>query len=520
MYTSKPSFWLWQATILFFAMLTFSCKPEPVDPEPEPENRAPGSFMVTATPDMLRADLSWTAPTDPDGDPLTYSVILEGNTLADQLTTTSYALIDLAYETSYSGKVVASDPDGLTSEATFSFTTGQVPNEPPGIPMLTFPEHNASYVDTFLRLTWEPVLDPDGDNVVYDLYLDQNAIPTTVVDTSLRDDRYRLTGLTPETQYYWKVIARDEKGATTESAVFTFSTKAIVSATLIGKAPWPERSGHTALVFDNKMWIIGGNTCCGGRYNDVWSSSDGINWTEVTNNAPWAARTVHTSVVFDGKMWVAAGNASYSQGQEFADVWYSSDGANWTLATNAPAFEPRYGHEMVAYDGKMWIFGGRDVDFTFSQRQIWNSADGINWSLLTDTSYVAVSAVGEMLIHDNKMWYIGGYSDNVYWTTDGLNWNTVTADAAFGQRIQHTCVSHDNRLWLISGADNLISQTTEYPDVWYSEDGTTWVLGAKDAGFVPIAQSQALSFNGKIWLLGGGGGFQSFYVSNEVYTIE
>ena len=75
-------------------------------------------------------------------------------------------------------------------------------------------------------------------------------------------------------------------------------------------AGWSGRYGHTSVVFDNKMWVLGG-----GYKNDVWYSSDGINWVCATENAGWSPRDDHTSVVFDNKMWVLGGG--YKN-----DVWY------------------------------------------------------------------------------------------------------------------------------------------------------------------------------------------------------
>ena len=85
---------------------------------------------------------------------------------------------------------------------------------------------------------------------------------------------------------------------------------------------------HASVVFNNKMWVLGGRDESSNK-NDVWSSSDGINWTQATANAPWTARQEYTSVVFNNKMWVLGGyDGSYKN-----DVWSSSDGVNWTQAT-------------------------------------------------------------------------------------------------------------------------------------------------------------------------------------------
>jgi len=51
---------------------------------------------------------------------------------------------------------------------------------------------------------------------------------------------------------------------------------------------------------------------------EVGIFDDGVNWTQATATAGWSARRYHTSVVFDGKMWVIGGYSTAT----LRDVWY------------------------------------------------------------------------------------------------------------------------------------------------------------------------------------------------------
>jgi hypothetical protein len=73
------------------------------------------------------------------------------------------------------------------------------------------------------------------------------------------------------------------------------------------------------------MWVMGGNDSGGDYLNDVWSSPDGTNWTQVTAAAPWSPRHA-TAVVFNGQMWVLGGARN---GSGLNDVW-SMSGATTT----------------------------------------------------------------------------------------------------------------------------------------------------------------------------------------------
>jgi hypothetical protein len=91
-----------------------------------------------------------------------------------------------------------------------------------------------------------------------------------------------------------------------------------VTWTQAANAPWSARRDHTSVVFDNRLWVIGGwVSSYGGVHNDVWFSEDGGTWTQATANAPWFARSQHTSVVFDNRLWVIGGN----NGSRFNDMW-------------------------------------------------------------------------------------------------------------------------------------------------------------------------------------------------------
>ncbi len=125
-------------------------------------------------------------------------------------------------------------------------------------------------------------------------------------------------------------------------------------------APWSKRIGHAVVAYDGKMWLLGG-----GKYgvvsfednNDVWCSTDGSNWTKVTGSAAWAKRDGHTVVVYDNKMWLLGGEIGYTN-TRYNDVWYSTDGENWTEATASAQWSKRGAHSSAVYDGKIWVIAG------------------------------------------------------------------------------------------------------------------------------------------------------------------
>lgn len=97
------------------------------------------------------------------------------------------------------------------------------------------------------------------------------------------------------------------------------------------------------------MWLIAGKDNVGLK-NDVWNSSDGVTWTEVTSSAAFSARRSHASTVFSNKIWVSGG---YNEsGDNLNDVWHSTDGISWTQASIGQ-FPIRRTHTMTVFDNKL-----------------------------------------------------------------------------------------------------------------------------------------------------------------------
>jgi hypothetical protein len=105
-------------TILVLALL--SCSKD----EPEKVNTSPKAFEITAKSEGTDVILTWTEAVDEDGDAVTYAVVY-GDTLAKGLSTRTYTINNLPYETEISGTVVASDAKGGKTESGFKVNTGE-----------------------------------------------------------------------------------------------------------------------------------------------------------------------------------------------------------------------------------------------------------------------------------------------------------------------------------------------------------------------------------------------------------
>ena len=130
-------------------------------------------------------------------------------------------------------------------------------------------------------------------------------------------------------------------------------------------AAWKHSDLGMTLVFDDKMWFMGGwyNGRLPGHSasNEVWCSTDGATWEQATKNAAWSPRIAAAAVVFKGKMWLLGGTEDYYFGDDQSlknDVWSSADGKHWTLATDHAGWSPRAYHQAAFLNGKIYVFGG------------------------------------------------------------------------------------------------------------------------------------------------------------------
>jgi len=184
------------------------------------------------------------------------------------------------------------------------------------------------------------------------------------------------------------------------------------------KLPWGPRALHHTLVFEDKIWIMGGQTVPQFApaeevfYRDIWNTSDGINWQRVTPKEPyWTVRgMIGGNVVFKDRIWILGGgtyDTPQTPKREFHnDVWSSPDGANWTRHVESAPWAPRQYHEVAVFDDRMWVLEGY-AEQSGNRNDVWYSADGVDWRELPNTPWNPRHAAS-VFVHDNGLWMVAG----------------------------------------------------------------------------------------------------------------
>lgn len=315
------------------------------------------------------------------------------------------------------------------------------------------------------------------------------------------------------------------------------------------QAAFPGRDGAGALVYDGRMWLIGGwnpadkktNPIHSNCNNEVWNSSDGAAWSLVKPNthcddrfdpvSDWEARHTAGYAVHRDRMWIVGGDPLLGHYQ--FDVWSSADGKTWRRANpDAPVpWGPRVLHYTVAFRDRLWVIGGQTLPQFAPAREtfyndVWCSADGVRWTCVLDRApWSPRGLIGGAAVFEERIWLIGGGTyetphhpfrgyGEVWSSADGRTWELHTREVPWSPRVYHDVAVFDGKLWLMEGThvpgvkgDGWVSA-----DIWCSADGEHW----EELPGTPWAPRHAASifvFQDGLWLAGG------FHMGRDVWKL-
>lgn len=377
-----------------------------------------------------------------------------------------------------------------------------VENNPPEAFSLLTISDNELKVTLNPNFTWEIAIDSDEDNVSYKLVLDTLSSPENELASNLEETNFKLEEkLYLNTIYYWKVVAFDNKGGSTESPVFSFTTRGInmPESPTVANADFSGRYDHTCTAFNGKLFLIGGDN----RPNkdEIWSSDDGINWSMVPTSDRFEPRKEHKVVVFNDKLWLIGGEVEDNAKN---DIWNSEDGNTWNKVTSNAAFSERAAFSLVSFKGKLWMHGGTKLheDFKF---ETWSSTDGEHWTQEQNSNFPTRRRYNHTtLVYKDEIWIIGGYSNglkkDVWNSDDGVNWELLENNNSFDVRNEHTATVYDNKIWIIGGTTTGSELTN---DVMYTQDGINFTKVVAPAAFSKRAGLTTTVFNEQLISIGG-----------------
>ena len=252
-----------------------------------------------------------------------------------------------AYAINFLGKI------GYGQEG--NFTTQTPVNNSPAVPSNPTPSDNSMGLAISLTLSWS-CSDPDGDALTYDVYFGIDSNPTSTISTNKSAQNISHSGLTNFTTYYWKVVAKDNKGGSTSSPVWIFHTVASGSTGIVTDI---DGNIYNTITIGTQVWMVENLKTTKYRNGDLISNVEGETaWSNLTtgaycnygndvNNATTYGRLYNWYAVNDSRKIAPTG-------------WHVATDAEWTTLTNFVGGESVAGAKLKSKTG--WNGNGNGTD--------------------------------------------------------------------------------------------------------------------------------------------------------------
>ena len=203
---------------------------------PPPQNNKPTTPTLSAPENNLLCidnvlDFSWSASTDPDGDAISYQLqIATDNQFTQNLqsftenSATTQITLDKGQAYYWRVKAIDSKNESSNYSSTFQFyTEGEgTSNHLPFAPTIVKPVLNSVVQEATATLEWT-ASDVDNDPLTYYVYFGTDNPPATKVSENQTETTFSVD-LTATTDYYWKIVVKDDKDAQTIGQVWNFKT--------------------------------------------------------------------------------------------------------------------------------------------------------------------------------------------------------------------------------------------------------------------------------------------------------
>jgi len=224
--------------------------------------------------------------------------------------------------------------------------------------------------------------------------------------------------------------------------VWTIEDTTMTWSLMTSRAQWTARSKGATVWISNTIYILGGMDAAGSK-QDVWSSSNGITWTQL-NAAAFSVRHSFSCIMDVGGELLVTGGMTGHPAQYLSDVHRSSNGVGWSERTSRAEFGQRAQHAAVRMDSRVWVLGGATGNgFSHITNDVWSTTDnGITWTLHTSTpewpARASFAVLGMQTEGINVLYLLGGYGqdsttyNDVWSSTDWSEWRLNEGEKALG----------------------------------------------------------------------------------------
>ena len=223
------------------------------------------------------------------------------------------------------------------------------------------------------------------------------------------------------------------------------------------------------VVFKNAVYGLGyfkGNIETHTFRPAIYRSADKKTWETLSEQSNLPKRFFYHPFVFQDKLWIIGGE---DERQQFADIWNSEDGVHWTKQKDNLPFGKRSGSLIVQLNNRLYLLNN----------DVWSSSDGLNWQQETNEIVKGEQIFGyAALVYDQKIWLLGcnrngQFSSQVLVSSNGKQWEGM--DAPWSPRGGIAATVHNNSIFMTGGK---YGGTPDHTEFIYSND--LWTLDKKN----------------------------------------
>jgi len=220
-------------------------------------------------------------------------------------------------------------------------------NNPPDTPIYQSPANRARNIDINTALSWE-CSDPDGDPLTYDIYFGMESSPN-VIETDYTGTSYTPGPLECESTYYWKIVARDDKGEITEGETWCFKTIEPTQNTPPNKPSNPspidkaEDGNIENIILSWNCNDPDGDQC---SYDVYWGLKDLIKITssKITSSTHTIDNTIDYETTYYWQIIAYDNNGGITSGP----IWSLTTKSNPIVELQPPVADPSAGEPYIA----------------------------------------------------------------------------------------------------------------------------------------------------------------------------
>jgi len=203
--------------------------------------------------------------------------------------------------------------------------------------------------------------------------------------------------------------------------------------------------------------------------NEIYQTTDLKQWTTLSKSNNLPNRFFYHPFIFDNKIWIIGGE---DKNTKYSDIWNSVDGITWIKENDNLSFGKRSGSQIVFLSGKLFLL----------DNDVWSSMDGLHWQKETDEIVKGENISGyTALVYDNKIWLLGcnrngQFKSQVFLSEDGKNWEGQ--QAPWTPRGGIAATVYRGKIYMTGGKYGGFAKDGRTTEFIYSND--VWTLNKKE----------------------------------------